>query len=253
MRLQILKEPKLQFGRGQHVCPRAGIQRLDVYDSVLTVHRDRLWIGAVGIGDDLESLETWVARCQRRIPAKLHAKQPTLFPAFCGFNEDVGFRATMSLESEITRTILKKDIREVVKIKDFNPRVNTAVTLFVPHVKFLCQNRTVDVVVCVIPDDLYDVVSKKSTTAAEDRIEDSESDDLVEVNFRRSLKAACLHLGVPLQLIPVLSPLSPTRLACKTTRPKLGTSVRRSTTRQIKRCRGDSPTIRMHQELATLE
>lgn len=201
MKLQILPEPDLQFGRGRHVCPRAGIQQLDVYDSVLTVRRDRLWIGAVGISDDLESLETWVGRCQHRIPAKLNARQPTLFPAFCGFNEHVGFRATMSLEDEIARRIPKSAIRKAIKIRGFNRRVNAAVKLFVPHVKFLCQNRTVDVVVCVVPDDLYDVVSKRSTTPAEDYIEDSKSDDLVEANFRRSLKAACLHLGVPLQLI----------------------------------------------------
>ncbi len=201
MKLQNLTEPDLQFGRGRHVCPRAGIEQLDVYDSVLKVRRDRLWIGAVGISDDIESLETWMRRCHGRIPAKLNARQPTLFPAFCGFNEHLGFRATMALESEITRTISKKDIRSVVRIKKFNRRVKAAVELFRPHVKFLCQNRTVDVVVCVIPDDLYDVVSKVSMPAAEDHVEDPEPEDLVEANFRRYLKAACLHLGVPLQLM----------------------------------------------------
>ena len=140
-------------------------------------------------------------RCQQSIPAKLNARQPTLFPAFCGFNEHMGFRARMSLENEITRTIPKKAIRHVVSIKRFNQRVNAAAKLFVPHVTFLCQNRTVDVIVCVIPDDLYDVVAKRIRSPAEDQIEDPDPDDLVEANFRTSLKAACLHLGVPLQLI----------------------------------------------------
>ena len=76
MKLQILPEPALQFGRGQHVCPRAGIRQLDVYDSVLKVRRDHLWIGAVGISDDLESLGTWMERCQQSIPAKLNASSP---------------------------------------------------------------------------------------------------------------------------------------------------------------------------------
>lgn len=201
MKLQILPEPELQFGRGQHVCPRAGIRQLDVYDSVLKVRRDHLWIGAVGISDDLESLGTWMERCQQSIPAKLNARQPTLFPAFCGFNEHMGYRARMSLEDEITRTIPKKAIRSTIGIAKFNRRVNAAVRLFVPHVKFLCQNRKVDVIVCVIPDDLYDMVAKRVSPPAEDQIEDPKPDDLVEANFRRSLKAACLHLGVPLQLI----------------------------------------------------
>ena len=201
MRLQVLPEPHLEFGRGLHVCPRAGIYELDVYDSVLKVRRDQLWIGAIGVSADLEALSTWIRRCKRSIPAKINARQPTLFPAFCGFNEHVGFRASMSLEDEITRTLPKKAVQGVAKTEGFNRRVDDAVRLFFPHVKFLCRNRNVDVVVCVIPDDLYDVVSKRDRTAAGDHIEDSETDDLVEANFRRALKAECLHLGVPLQLI----------------------------------------------------
>lgn len=201
MKLSVLPEPSLEFGRGQHVCPRAGIYEHDVYDSVLAVRREHLWVGAVGVSDDLETLATWIQRCQGPIPAKLNARQPTLFPAFCGFNRDVGFRANMSLQDEITRTLPKAAVRNIVRIKQFNRRVEAAVQLFFPHVKFLCQNRTVDVVVCVIPDDLYDVISKRSTASADDHIKDSDTDDLVEANFRRALKAACLHLGVPLQLV----------------------------------------------------
>ena len=201
MKLQVLPEPSLEFGRGQHVCPRAGIYEHDVYDSVLTVRRDRLWIGAIGISDDLETLATWIRRCQGPIPAKINARQPTLFPAFCGFSQHVGFRATMSLEDEITRTLPKTAVQNVVQIKRFSRRVEAAVRLFFPQVKFLCQNRTVDVIVCVIPDHLYDVISKRSTASAEDDSEASDTDDLNEANFRRALKAECLHLGVPLQLV----------------------------------------------------
>ena len=201
MKLQVLPEPHLEFGRGLHICPRAGIYELDVYDSVMTVRRDQLWIGAIGTSADLEALSTWIRRRKKPIPAKINVRQPTLFPAFCGFNEHAGFRARMSLEDEITRTLRKKAVQAAVKTKGFNQRVDDAVRLFFPHVKFLCQNRNVDVVVCVIPDDLYDVVSKRDRTPAEDHIEDSAIDDPVESNFRRALKAACLHLGVPLQLI----------------------------------------------------
>ena len=111
-------------------------------------------------------------RCQAPIPAKINARQRTLFPAFCGFNQAVGFRAGMSLEDEITRTLPKADVRRVVRTKKFNRRVDAAVELFFPQVKFLCQNRTVDVIVCVVSDDLYDVVSTRVTTPAEDHVEE---------------------------------------------------------------------------------
>lgn len=201
MKLQALREPQLEFGRGLHICPRAGIYQYDVYDSTLTVRRDRIWIGAIGTSADLEALGTWIGRCQRSIPAKSNARQPTLFPAFCGFNEHVGFRASMSLEDEIARTLSRKALRRATRTKGFNRRVNAAVHLFSPHAKFLCQNRNVDVVVCVIPDDLYDVISTRDVTSAEHNVEDSNSDDILEANFRRALKAQCLHLGVPLQLV----------------------------------------------------
>ena len=32
MNIKLLPEPKLQFGRGSHVCPRAGIYKYDVSD-----------------------------------------------------------------------------------------------------------------------------------------------------------------------------------------------------------------------------
>ena len=201
MKLKVLPEPKLKFGRGEHVCPRAGISELDVYDSVLRARRDRLLIGAIGVSDDLETLASWIRRCQRPIPAKINARQPALFPAFCGFNEHVGFRANISLEDEITRSLRKTAVRAVVRTREFNRRVDAAVRLYFPHVKFLCQNRTVDVVVCVIPDDLYDVIAKRVLAPPEEQVEDSEPDDLVEADFRRALKARCLRFGVPLQLI----------------------------------------------------
>ena len=201
MKLQVLSEPDLEFARGRHICPRAGIYELDVYDSRLPVRRNKLWIGAIGVSDDLESLSTWIRRCWKSIPAKINARQPTLFPGFCGFNEHVGFLASMSLEDQITRTLQKKVVQRVIEIEEFDRRVDEAVQLFFSHVKFLCQIRNVDVIVCVIPDDLYDAVSKRSTALAEESIESAEPDDLIESNFRRALKARCLHLGVPLQLI----------------------------------------------------
>ena len=201
MKLQSLIEPELEFGTGKHVCPRAGIAGFDVFDSIMNVRRDHLWIGAIGVSDDLDALETWITRCQRSIPAKINAKQSALFPAFCGFNRHGGFRASMSLEDEITRCLAKAAVREVAKKGEFGSRVAAAVQLFVPHVTFLSQNRTVDVIICVIPDGLYDVISKRTVASPEDQVEDYKPDDLVETNFRRALKAASLHLGVPLQLI----------------------------------------------------
>jgi hypothetical protein len=62
------------------------------------------------------------------------------------------------------------------------------------QIRFLAENRSVDVIVCVMPNEMFDSI----TTSASD--EDSKESEL-EHNFRRILKARCMHLGTPLQLV----------------------------------------------------
>src|SRR5438093_1178509 len=88
-----------------------------------------------------------------RIPFSLlpkDSRQPKLYPSFCGFNEAIGFKATFALEEEITRNLIHSDIRHILKIHDHNERVESAVDLYYRHVKFLAQNRVVDVIMCIL-------------------------------------------------------------------------------------------------------
>lgn len=204
MKLHLHPEPELEFARGRHVCPRAGIGSWDVYDSRLTVRRDRILVGSVGTAEGLEHLEAWLGRCRAPIPGKPGARQPNLFPGFCGFNEGAGYRATLRNEPEIQRRMTLGAIRQVLAVKDHSDRVREAVELYFDHVKFLAQNRIVDVVVCVLPDDLYDEVAVRERKSVEDPVEAPDLPEL-EWNFRRALKARCLHLGVPLQLVRTMS------------------------------------------------
>ena len=53
------------------------------------------------------------------------------------------------------------------KIKNREERINAAVDLFFRQVKFLAQNRVVDVIVCIIPTKLYEKISKEETEPVE--------------------------------------------------------------------------------------
>lgn len=205
MELHVHPEPELEFGRGTHVCPRAGISAYDVYDSRLAARRDRIHVGAIGTADGLEDLDAWLNRCGNAIPGRINAKQPTLFPGFPGFNGAGGFRAELVNAEELTRKIPRSEIRRVLEIKSHDTRVQEAVDLYFIEADFLAQNRSVDVIVCVLPDDLYDVISTRTPQPVEESVEAPEPDDSLEMNFRRALKAACLHLAVPLQLIRTAS------------------------------------------------
>ena len=203
MKLEILNEPILEFGSDSHICPRAGISKYDVYDTRLSTRREKIFIGGIGTTDDLEKLYKWIERCKKVIPGKSGANQPELFPEFCGFNKDAGFKAEMAIQDDLTRSIILSEMREILKIKDWNDRVEKAVDLYYRHIKFLAQNRPVNVIVCVIPDDLYAAIIKEEARPDEPTLEEDENEvkkEIIEINFRRALKAKAMHLGIPTQL-----------------------------------------------------
>lgn len=227
MKFHFIDEPKLEFGKGTHLCPRAGITDLGVYDTKLSDRREKIFVGAVGTSETLEKLGDWLNKCSEYIPAKPDAAQPNLFPAFCGFNFQTGFKAEFAQDSRILRSLKNSTIEKILKIEDWNERVESAVELYYKQIKFLAQNRTVDVIVCIIPDVLYDLISKEQDIPLEETLEtdkasesehkdfidelleenseENKDEDVLEMNFRRSLKAKSMHLAVPLQLVREIS------------------------------------------------
>lgn len=206
MKLYIIEEPPLEFGSDTHICPREGIAEHAVYDSRMDERRDTILVGAVGTEETLEKFEAWVTRCKATIPAKAKNRQPKLYPAFCGFTTGLGFKAHLKTGSNILRSISNSDMREVLEIEDWNRRVEAAVELYYNKVKFLAQNRaTADVIVCVMPDELYARIGPRKKEQLEEETlkpdEQEEEQDTRETNFRRALKARSMHLGRPLQLV----------------------------------------------------
>lgn len=211
MKLFSIPEPELQFAQGAHVCPRAGIARFSVYDSRLQTRRERIHIGAVGNAEGLQKLNTWLRRCSTEIASKKDAKQSNLFPGFPGFGPHTGYRADLLFNSEIERQVSNADLKEAIELVPWETRVERAVELFFSEAKFLAQNRTVDVIVCVVPDALYSKVIDDTAIANVGATDESEAEDdtededegisELEVNFRRLLKARVMGLSRPIQLI----------------------------------------------------
>lgn len=206
MKLEHLKEPRLRFATGEHVCPRRGITTYGVFDKTQTVRRTDIFVGGVGSSACMEALSRWFAQCGARIEAKPEARQPHLFSEFCGFNLDSGFGARFISGAELSRTIRNSDIERILKIENFKERVSAAVELYYEEIKFIAQNRHVDVIVCVVPDALHKKISSDEeggAPAVDDRLEATVV--VGEMNFRRALKAKAMHLAKPLQLIRAVS------------------------------------------------
>jgi hypothetical protein len=205
MKLHYIDEPLLEFGSGTHVCPRAGITSYEVYDTRLEARRDKIMVGGVGTGACLAKLKDWLGRCAQPIPGRPRNNKVELRPAFCGFNATSGYRAEFVVRDALTRPINNSDIRRLLGIERWQERVREAVELYYGHIEFLARYRVVDVIVCIIPDELYSFMFKKKVPPLEETLSDEDEQDSFEHNFRRGLKARAMHLSSPLQLMRELS------------------------------------------------
>jgi hypothetical protein len=202
MKLYKLDEPHLEFHNGTHICPRMGITSHEVYDARFPARRERILVGAVGTSQCLEKLSQWLGRLSQPIIST--EANDRLHPSFCGFNNDVGYKAELVMVGEITRSLSNQQIKQIKHINNRNERITEAVNLYYQQVEFLARHRNVDVIVCIIPTVIYDKIAREEEIPLEESMEE-QADDTYEFNFRRALKAKAMHLGVPLQLTREIS------------------------------------------------
>lgn len=200
MKLSYINEPRLEFAEGTHICPRRGITAYGVYDKHAQTRRSQINLGAVGIAEDLEALSALLDRMSQPIDGSSEERKSNLFPDFCGVNEHTGYYSKFVFNSDLERPLRKLDVEGIAKIKDRTERIEKAIELYYEEIKFLAQNRPVDVVVCILPKMLFEAVSKDAPIEAEDQLEPSIA-VAAELNFRRALKARAMYLGKPLQLL----------------------------------------------------
>ena len=200
MKLVHVNEPRLEFFEGAHVCPRRGISAYGVYDKSSLTRRTSILLGAIGTSKDLEDLSSLLERMKSPIQGSDNDHKANLFPDFCGFYKSAGFYAELVFNQDLSRQLRQVDIEKVAKVKVRTDRLEQAIDLYYEEIKFLAQNRPVDVIVCVLSKSIFDAVSKDEVVYGEDKLEES-IEVQAELNFRRALKAKAMHLGKPLQLL----------------------------------------------------
>lgn len=211
MNIEHLNEPRLLFANGTHICPRRGISEYGVFDQAQATRRHEIYIGGIGTSNCIDLLAKWIERCRGVIASASDVKQENLRLPFCGFNKDSGFAAELTFSTDLSRTLKNSDVKEITAIKDRSERVQKAIDCYYENIKFLAQNRHVDVIVCVIPENLYKQIATEEPPG-EETLEEEEQTPYEELNFRRALKAKAMPLGKPLQLIRQVS-LDETKVA----------------------------------------
>ena len=198
-----LLEPRLLFANGTHICPRRGIAEYGVFDQTQATRRSDIYIGGIGTSNCIDLLDAWLKRCGGVIAAASDVKQENLRLPFCGFNAKSGFGADIKFSADLSRTIKNSEIKAILDIEDRTARVLHAVEHYYEHIKFLAQNRHVDVIVCVIPENLYEGIAIEDPPGEETLEADVEIYE--ELNFRRALKARTMVFAKPLQLVRQVS------------------------------------------------
>lgn len=201
MKIDILKEPELEFGTGKHICPRMGIAQFKVYDINLQARKTDFLLGLVGTDEDVDKAYKWFRLCEGYIKSEKTSGHNNLNRPFPGFNKDEGFCASFKFSNEISRRISEQEMEDILSAKDRTTKVKNAVDVFFRHCKFLSEDKKVDVIICVIPESFEEtIVPERDLEKLEDNAEDEDNTDL-ELNFRRALKAKCMQFDAPLQLI----------------------------------------------------
>lgn len=200
MKHYFLEEPYLMFGKDNHICPRKGIANYEVYDINFESRKSEIILGAVGLSENIDHLYTWLNKCSGFIPGKKESRQPNLFPSFCGFNEASGFRSKIIFSDNLVRKINNTELKKILALKDRGVRIEKAVELYYEHIKFLAQNRQLDVIICVLPKSFETKIVKEAKVNLEETTEEEEELEF-EINFRRALKAKSMQWNKPIQII----------------------------------------------------
>jgi hypothetical protein len=191
MNTSFLSEPELEFGEnGRHIDIRFGLMRYGPLDIESPNRPQHIRVGIVGTPTNVEQVGTWLDRCRTDIGAK-KSRQPNLFPPFGGFNEQNTFRSTLLLNEGLCRRIPSKAFDDIVT-NEHNEAIADAVDLFVAEFDALAERRSVDVIVCAVPQQLV---------ALRDLESDSPGARMGRYDFHHMLKARAMRTKVPIQLV----------------------------------------------------
>jgi hypothetical protein len=197
-----MSEPELEFGGGgRHIDIRFGLMDYGPFDATHAEAPRRIRIGVIGSAETVEGSARWIDRCRTGLPAKV-SRQPNLFPAFPGLGSDGTFRCEFVASAEFQRTITQRELLRLAAIDDASRATRETVAAFLNEIRALAeQNVPPDVVLCALP---LDVIEATVNAPPDDDDEAEDQDDADEdetLNLRGMLKAACMDLRLPIQIL----------------------------------------------------
>lgn len=185
---QHLPEPELEFGfAGRHQEQRAGVALWGPADVEFASRPETIRCGMVGQRRDLDELQAWLDRCADGVAARDDTTLDTLFPAFPGLGEEETFRTRLAFPRDAQRELTSGLLRRINDACSESATILAAVDLVSAEVHTLAEDAEADVVLIARPPGVPDGAPADT--------------DAVGLNFRDLLKARCIDVRIPIQVI----------------------------------------------------
>lgn len=200
MKLTHLKEPPLEFGGGmRHPDIRFGLTDYGPFDSGMEGAPRRIRLGIVGSAETVEGTARWIERCTEGFPAK-ESRQPNLFPPFPGTGVDECFRCEFVTADELQRILPPREIARLTAVPGQREMTRAVVETIANEIGALSE-RTArpDVVLVALPIEIIERTYNARDVPAGDDGQDTEAG--ADLDFRGMLKAECMKLRLPIQLM----------------------------------------------------
>lgn len=182
MKAALLQEPELIFGNGSHIDIKFGLMQYGPFDAKSPQAPREIKLGIIGTNDTIEQLLGWILSIKNGVAAK-KSKKENLFPLFPGYGEGTNLPATFICDTTTTRSISQSTIKSLSGTST-SSLIGAIVELFYEEAKYLCENKTIDVLVFAIPYELLSLMQGNS-----------------HFDFRDMLKSKIMGLKKPCQLV----------------------------------------------------
>lgn len=207
IRLSHLPEPRLEFGANmRHVDSRYGLIDYGPFDAGTGGAPSRVRVGIVGSAETVEGTLRWLERCTAGLAAK-PSGQPNLFPDFPGLGADSPFRCEFVTSSDLHSIISPRELKRLSSISGQAEVTRAIVEAIAGEVSGLAEhNAPPQVVLVALPLEFIErtVNAKEVPIEGEAETEaeqETEADGKTSLDFRGLLKATCMNLRVPIQLL----------------------------------------------------
>ncbi len=213
----VLTEPPIEFRYGQvSADPHDGLSLFGPYDADFPSHPRNISYGLVGAPQGIEAFGLWAHRIQAAV---FPEKNPRLWPLFPGF--EAAFACAWPEQAVRTVSLDTEKLHAAANDKDQHKRASGVVELYLNAMEHMHRrDEPVDVVVCVVPDLVWQNCRPQSRVAAgtgyaiprDIRLErESGQSDIFDaynpgiysysVDFRRQIKARAMVHSVPIQIV----------------------------------------------------